>query len=115
MNHFKLFSTLALLILFLTAFKVNRTDNDFIGTYGTKAHKGIVLKVNANHTFNYQDFSDPKREISLTGDWMVHKNKLHLNNDGPKTKFFDKWTIDDKGCIQSKKGMMFYRICGSCD
>lgn len=90
------------------------TSNNFIGTYGVSGSdpSDIKLTINADHTYTYQDFSDSKNTISVSGNWTIKGNKVLLENNDTGKKFHTVWTFTDNGHVaKSRKGLLFYRLC----
>lgn len=86
----------------------------FIGTYGVSDldPSDIQLTIQGDHTFYYQDFSNPDRKIVRSGTWSM-KGKHVVLKDKAKTKnFHHVWKFRNDGRVaQSRKGITFYRLC----
>lgn len=90
------------------------TSNNFIGTYGVSGSdpSDIKLTIHADHTYTYQDFSDSKNTISVSGNWTIKGKKVLLENSDPGKKFHTVWSFTDNGQVaKSRKGLLFYRLC----
>lgn len=107
----QLFSFVAFAFV-LTSFTDTPTYN-FIGTYGVSENNpnAIELTLNEDNTFTYKDFSNTKKRIDVTGNWMVKNNVITLSNHSSKFSFHDKWTIKMNGQVaKSRKGLTFYTL-----
>lgn len=110
-NTIKLLSLLALSMM-LFSFTPKKTDT-VIGIYGVSASdpSAIKLTINADHTFFYQDFSDPNQKLEVEGNWTLRGKKVVLTSNSGAS-FHDVWSITDEGQIaKSHKGLSFYRLC----
>ncbi|HNP47885.1 MAG TPA: hypothetical protein PKL85_03565 [Bacteroidia bacterium] len=100
----------AALILSYTSYSRNLT----FGTYGVseKDPSDIQLTINSDHTFFYQDFSDPSNKISVHGEWRESGSKIILKGDKNEKGFHRVWTFHQNGNVaKSRKGLSFYRLC----
>ncbi|MCC7298661.1 MAG: hypothetical protein IT244_10045 [Bacteroidia bacterium] len=109
----KSIKTLALLASFalLSAFS-KHTANNFIGTFSSSASDPaqIKLTLNADFSYQYQDYSDTKNKINSSGTYALKGNKVVLENLG--SAFHTVWTFDKNGtAAKSRKGLSFYRLC----
>jgi len=87
---------------------------EFIGTYGVSASNPAQIKlvINADHTFYYQDFSNPNNKITDEGKWTLRGNKVVLEKDNSELQFHNVWTFAEDGQVaKSRKGLSFYRLC----
>src|SRR5690606_26499916 len=80
------------------AFK-SAPDPDFIGTYGISKNYPVKyeLKINADNTFTYQDFTDPKNKINAQGTWELKNNNLVLQDQTETFLYNGKWKIEKGG------------------
>jgi hypothetical protein len=111
----KLFKTLSAVIsiILLSSFS-NRNVDEFTGTYGVSNSDTdqIRLTINSDHTFYYQDFSIPDKEIVVKGNWTMKNKKVVLNSPSSEGKFHNVWSFVDNGQVaKSRKGLTFYRLC----
>jgi hypothetical protein len=100
----------AMLLLSFT----DKNSTNFIGTYGVSQsdQTEITLTINSDHTFNYQDYSNPDKKISVSGKWTLKGKKVLLENSNPEKKFHTVWTFTENGQVaKSHKGLLFYRLC----
>jgi hypothetical protein len=89
------------------------SEPDFIGTYGiSKNYPGkLELKINADKTFTYQDFSDPNNKIEARGTWELEDNKIILQDHTATFPYRSKWKIEKDGrAVRSRKGLEFIRF-----
>lgn len=85
----------------------------FIGTYGVGPNNPskIELTINEDHSFSYQDYSNPSKEIDVSGTWEIQSGKIVLMNYYSLFSIHDKWKIEEHGMIaKSRKGMTFYTL-----
>ena len=93
------------------------TDKDpdiFIGTLGVSASdpSQIKLTIREDHTFSYQDFSNPDQKLMVEGYWTKKGKKVILRSHDATVKFPDTWTISDHGQVgKARQGFCFYRLC----
>jgi len=107
------FLTTLLTIILLSSF-TEKNPNEFFGTYGVSASdpSQIRLTINSDNTFYYQDFSNPDKKITSTGNWTLKGKKLLLKDSNSNKKFHNVWTISENGQVaKSHKGLLFYRLC----
>jgi hypothetical protein len=100
----------AILLLSFT----NKNSNNFIGTYGVSESdpSEIKLIINSDHTFNYHDYSNPNKKISVSGTWTLKGKKVLLVNSNSEKKFHTVWTFAKNGQVaKSHMGLLFYRLC----
>jgi hypothetical protein len=100
-------------IIVMSSF-TNKNPGDFFGTYGVSASDPahIILTMNADHTFYYQDYSAPGKKIDVKGNWTMRGQRVILQNDHSGVKFHDVWSFDENGQVaKSRKGLSFYRLC----
>lgn len=86
----------------------------FIGTYGVSSSgpSQIVLTINADHTFYYQDLSVEGKEVIINGSWTQQGRKVVLKDNKASEAFHDLWSFVDNGQVaKSRKGLSFYRLC----
>ncbi len=85
-----------------------------IGTYGVSVNDPaqIKLRLNADHTFYYQDFSVSEKRIAVNGTWVYNGKKLFLKTEDHTIRFHKTWTFAESGKVaKSRKGLTFYRLC----
>jgi hypothetical protein len=90
------------------------TIKDVEGTYSVTPSdpSQIKLILNADNTFYYQDFSNLKEKIMLTGTWLLKGNKVVLTENESKINFHKNWKINVKDeSAKSHKGLSFYKLC----
>lgn len=112
MKTIKTFVALSAFVLF-SAFAENNSST-FIGTYSVsdKDPSQIKLTLNSDHTFYYQDFSNPNQKIAVEGNWTMRGKKLVLASSKGDKDFHKVWTFVENGQIaKSRKGLSFYRLC----
>lgn len=100
-------------ILILSSFS-NNNSTSFIGTYGVSDSdpSQIKLNINANHTYTYQDFSNPNHKIDVSGTWELKGKKVVLIEPSQAVSFHSVWTFVENGNVaKSHKGLCFYRLC----
>ncbi|MBK0403754.1 hypothetical protein I5M27_12205 [Adhaeribacter sp. BT258] len=86
---------------------------DFIGTYGISKNHPVKfeLKINADKTFSYQDYSDPNKKIDARGTWELKDNKIMLQDQTATFPYRNKWKIEKEGkAVRTRKGMEFIRL-----
>lgn len=100
------------LFLILSSF-TNNSDLDFIGTYGSSENDpaNIKLKLNADKTFTYTDFSNTKKKVDVNGNYVVKNNTIYLKNYLSDVSFHTKWKITKDGKMaKSRKGITYYSL-----
>lgn len=100
-------------ILILCSFN-NRNTHEFTGTYGvsTDDPSQIKLILNSEHTFYYQDFSNPGKKIVIQGSWKTKGKKVYLTGSQGESRFHKVWSFDENGQVaKSRTGLAFYRLC----
>lgn len=104
---------LALIAWALLAFMPIETPS-FVGVYGSSDSDPVQIRltIHADHTYSFQDYSNPKRKINSSGSWSEKGNKVHLVDATAKTRFHRIWTFHNEGKqAKSRKGMSFYTLC----
>ncbi len=94
------------------AFK-NAEQPDFIGTYGISKNHPVKfeLKINADKTFTYQDYSNPNKKIDARGTWELKENKIYLQDQTSTFPYCAKWKIEKDGmAVRTRKGLEFIRL-----
>ena len=84
------------------------------GTFGVSLsdHSQIQLIIQPDHSFYFQDYSDAKNKIMVTGCWKINHKKVVLIASNSTIKFHNIWTFESNGQIaKSRKGLCFYRLC----
>ena len=107
-------NSLAVTIVFITTVSFTNATYDFIGTYGVYENdpSNIKLTIDENHTYSYQDFSDPKNKINITGNWELKGNTVELKTNNIQYTFHNKWKFSKNGQIaKSRKGLTYYTLC----
>jgi hypothetical protein len=100
-------------IIFFSSFRFS-TNEEPIGTYGVTASNPSQLKlsIHADHTFKYQDYSNPKQPVVVSGKWILKGKKVVLIGSNSEQSFHHVWSFTQNGQVaKSRKGMCFYRIC----
>jgi len=106
-------SSIAIVSILLLCSFTATNDDSFVGIYGVSQSdpSAIELKLNADNTFSYQDFSNPENQIKVQGTWSAKNDVIQLNADNSETSFHDKWKITNEGnSAKSRKGMTFYTL-----
>ncbi|MFC5271759.1 hypothetical protein [Adhaeribacter terreus] len=97
-----------------SAFAFSEKDQpDFIGTYGISKNYPVKyeLKINADHTFTYQDFTNPNNKIEARGIWELKNDKLLLQEKSEAFPYGTKWKIEKDGkAVRTRKGLEFIRL-----
>jgi hypothetical protein len=110
----KVLKSIILLVFLFSSFAFKGAAQlDFIGTYGiSKNYPGkLELKINADKTFSYQDYSDPKNKIEAQGTWELKDNKIMLQDQTATFPYHAKWKIEKGGkAVRTRKGMEFIRL-----
>lgn len=84
------------------------------GTFGVSStgQSRIQLIIQPDHSFYFQDYSDAKNKIIVTGRWKINHKKVILIASNSTAKFHNVWTFEANGQIaKSRKGLCFYRLC----
>jgi hypothetical protein len=106
--------TLALIaVMMLLSSFAGKNSEGFTGTYGVAESDParIILKINADHTFQYQDLSVADRKIVVSGSWIVKGRKVILKSNDSERKFHNVWTYVQNGQVaKSRRGLTFYRL-----
>ena len=110
----KLITPALALLLICSTFGFKATNlTELIGTYGVSDSdpSQIELVLNEDHSYTYQDFSNPSKKIQVSGEWeLKNKNTLNLKSDSDLS-FHKKWKIVDEGqTAKSRNGISFYTI-----
>jgi hypothetical protein len=110
----KAFNHLALLaiVLLMSSF-TSLNVHQFIGTYGVSVNdpSQIILTINSDQTFYYQDFSVIEKKIVVKGSWLLKGNKVVLKENDTTKKFHNVWTFDKNGRVaKSRIGLTFYKL-----
>lgn len=106
------FIKLVAVLMTFSLMSFSGSETPFIGTYGVSGSNHIKLIINADHTFYYQDFSNPNEQIAVHGNWTTNGKKVELVSNDSTQKFHDTWTFEnDEQVAKSHKGMAFYRLC----
>jgi len=108
MKIFRTILVLALLGLSTSSFSQTLLP----GTYGSCLESNTIkLVLNDDGTFTYQDYSNPKNQIDITGKWENSRGRrvVLLGHDG--LKFHKNWKIEKDGiAAKSRHGLTFYRL-----
>lgn len=105
--------SLLVMIANVSAFNL-RQKVPFTGTYGVSSedHSQIVLKVNPDHTYYYQDYSIVNGPQVFTGNWVQKGNTIILQHAQAQRNFHHVWTFHTNGQVaKSRKRLTFYRLC----
>jgi hypothetical protein len=109
--------TIKLLTIITTSFLIlsftGINANEYTGTYGVGSTdpSQIKLIIHSDHTFYYQDYSDPNEKIVVNGNWIVKGKKMVLHGNNTAKKFHNIWTFEKDGQVaKSRKGFTFYRL-----
>lgn len=100
------------ILFFMSSFSKLEKD-DFIGTYGTQSvdPSQIILKINIDETFYFQDFSNPLNKITVSGNWKKKGNKIVLLTTSSFDKFHTKWNFKENAeTAHSRLGLTFYSL-----
>jgi hypothetical protein len=112
MKNPKKFLTILTTILLLSSFKTIQ-ETHFIGTYTVAANdpSQIQLRIEADHTYYFQDFSVADAKIVAKGNWLVKGNKVVLTKSDAGQQFHTVWSFDEAGNVaKSRKRLSFYRL-----
>jgi hypothetical protein len=104
--------TILATIFVLSSFKTTE-EAHFIGTYTVAANdpSQIQLRIEADHTYYFQDFSVADAKIVAKGNWRVKGNKVVLTKSDARQQFHTVWSFDEAGNVaKSRKGLSFYRL-----
>lgn len=105
--------TAVMTIILMSSF-TNKNTPDFMGTYSVSESDParIILTINADQTYSFQDWSASDKKITIKGNWTLKGQKVVLHDNSSGIKFHDEWTFDDEGQVaKSRKGFSFYRLC----
>lgn len=83
------------------------------GTFGVGASdpSQIELQLKADHTFTYQDLSNARAPIRVSGTWHLRHSTLTLQAT-QKVRFHKVWTLSsDQQVVKGRKGWCWYRLC----
>ena len=84
-----------------------------MGTYtvGVMDPSQIKLDLKYDHTFTYQDFSNPNNKIEVTGRWEEQGEFVILKDYVSSVNFHDKWKITADGKFaKAKQGITFFTL-----
>ncbi len=77
---------------------------------GEAGNSVILLELNEDGTYTYQDLSSPKKPIKLSGTYIRNPNRIRLESTTSQ-KFHNHWNISEDGKIaKSRKGLSFYSL-----
>lgn len=85
-----------------------------VGIYGVSSDPlpfTFELSLNADKTFHYVNNSVPGKAIDVTGTWEQTGNRIKLNHYSSQFPINDTWKVDSYGCLKSRKGLEFTRLC----
>ncbi|MDP1803063.1 MAG: hypothetical protein Q8L81_17005 [Bacteroidota bacterium] len=101
-------------LLITTSSFTNKIKYDFIGTYGVPDNDPAQIKLTLldDHTFIYQDFSNPQKKIDVKGNWELKGKLVVLKDHNSQYSFHNKWKfLKDGQVAKSRKGMTYYSLC----
>lgn len=104
--------SLALCLVAVMSFK-SVSERDMIGIYGgIKDDPGkIQLQINADHTFTYQDHSNPNQIVVITGRWEKQEEFIVLKDYVATYKLHDIWKVSADGKVaRSKMGITIHTL-----
>ena len=91
-----------------------RAPKEVAGTYASSVDRVRILSLtlHANGTYEYVDAMDPDQKLHFSGKWEFVQGTILLN-DQPEhaNRFFKKWKTDESGCIRSRHGLEWRRLC----
>lgn len=106
---------LGLLLLLSTSLAFSsKGDANFYGTYGvsTVDPSQIKLQILENHTFVFQDYSQAKHPVRVSGTWTLKGRKVVLTGKDNQNDFHRVWTFENNAQVaKSRKGLNFWRLC----
>jgi len=110
----KLFPSSMIILFMVCSFGFKAPNSaEFTGTYGVGDNdpSQIELVLNEDYTYTYQDFSNPKKNIKVSGEWeLKSKNTVLLKSDS-ELSFHKKWKIVVEGkTAKSRNGLCFYTL-----
>jgi hypothetical protein len=91
-----------------------KNETSFVGTCGVSPSNSsqITLRIFANQTYYYQDFSVPNQKIISRGRWFQAGNTLTLQVENAQKNFHRVWKFSLEGKLaKSRKGLCFYSLC----
>src|SRR5688572_17870008 len=100
-------------VLFTSLAFKGASQPDFIGTYGISKNHPVKfeLKINADKTFTYQDYSDPNKKIDAQGTWELKENKIIFQDQTSTFPYRSKWKIEKDGnAVRTRSGLEFIRL-----
>lgn len=78
---------------------------------GNPDNSPLSLKINEDGTYNFCDYSNMKKQVKVTGNWIQERDRIVLQGN-ENVKFHNSWKMDpDCACLKAKKGLTFYRLC----
>lgn len=116
MKHALLLSSLVSVIL-LSSFEDREHPAKSVsaaGVYGVSSDPlpfVFELSLNADKTFHYVNNSVPGKAIDVSGTWEQNGDKINLSNYTSPFPINDTWKVDSYGCLKSRKGLEFTRLC----
>lgn len=82
----------------------NETDPLAVGS--------LLLVLNDDNTFQYNDNSVANAKISVSGKWSIYEGDVYLSDYGTGNHIPRIWKTDkDSPCLKARKGTMFLRLC----
>ena len=107
------------LLFTLMSFMGNSTSDmaKVSGTYGVCDYEKLLpitlqLALNKDSSFHFVDRTNAAKPIDVTGTWELKDKTITLKNYTSARPIHNKWKLDgNTGCIKSRKGMTYYRIC----
>lgn len=112
MKNLLLIPVLALSLFAVMSFK-SVTEKDMVGMYTIAAgsYSKIELKINADHTFSYQDYTDMNNIVIVSGRWEKQEEFIVLKDYVTTHKFNDIWKVSADGkTARSKAGIIIYTL-----
>lgn len=109
----QVFKVSLVLAIFASLSFTKAPEGYLTGTYGVSKNDPakIELTLNEDHTFRYQDFSNPAKRIDVNGKWEVKGKFVILKNTTVSGSFHNKWKISRDGVVaKSRKGLTFYTL-----
>tara|TARA_R110002049_G_scaffold219020_1_gene390738 strand:+ start:591 stop:938 length:348 start_codon:yes stop_codon:yes gene_type:complete len=105
--------SLVLLIFSLCSAFTNLKNDGLNVTYGVSKSdpSQIELKLNADYTFTYQDFSNTAQKIAVNGTYQIKNHQIQLISKDKEINYHNKWKIsNDHKTAKSRKGLSFYTL-----
>lgn len=113
MKHLLFSSILFSMLVLFSSFR-DHPEQRIVGTYAVSEDDPSAIRLNLmeDHTYTYQDLSNPRKAIRVSGTWATENNRVRLHALNSHYLYHSTWVISADGMVaKSRKGLSFYRLC----